>query len=93
LSDAHFPVQEADEPLQRLGEHEGDPSEPAARSVQVPTVTLQVSHAPVQALLQQYPSTQLPVAQARHPACRQSVVRLQLWACVFRGRHCPFAAQ
>jgi hypothetical protein len=55
---------EADEPLQTYAPHEGLPGLPVATGVHVPTlpVRLQASQAPLQAVLQQTPSTQLPLA-------------------------------
>jgi hypothetical protein len=52
-----------DVPLHTYGEQLGLPVDPALMLVQVPSepVMLQASQAPAQALLQQYPSTQLPL--------------------------------
>jgi hypothetical protein len=55
--------QEAEEPLHRNGEQVGLPALPEATRLHVPTlpVTLQASQEPPQAVLQQTPSTQLPL--------------------------------
>ncbi len=60
---AQLDGQEALDPLHTKGEHDGLPDVPAALLLQMPTepATLQASHAPEQALLQQTPSTQLPL--------------------------------
>ena len=44
--------------------HDGLPAEPAATTVQVPGVALQTSQPPAQAVLQQKPSTQLPLTHS-----------------------------
>jgi hypothetical protein len=49
------------EPLQANGKQVGEPAALAGRGEQVPGTTLQASHAPVQAVSQHTPSTQLPV--------------------------------
>jgi hypothetical protein len=59
-------VWQAAEPLQTYGAHEGLPVLPAASTVQVPLIeapraTEQTSQAPPHAVLQQKPSTQLPL--------------------------------
>ena len=53
----------AAEPLQTYGAHIGLPNEPAGTLVHIPTAPgrLQASQAPLQAVLQQTPSTHWPV--------------------------------
>lgn len=51
-------------PSHRKGEHDAEPGSPAAEGVQVPRLALHRSHPPLQAVLQQYPSTQWPLRQA-----------------------------
>ena len=55
--------QDAEDPSQTNGAHEGLPALPAAIGLHVPTLpaTLQASHAPSQAVSQHTPSTQLPL--------------------------------
>ncbi len=69
-SAAHVDGQEALLPLHIYGAHEGLPEDPAATLVHVPTDpdTLQASHEPEHAVLQQYPSMQLPLAHVLLPA-------------------------
>ncbi len=54
---------EAEEPLQTYGPQEGVPALPATIGLHVPTipVRLHASQAPLHAVLQQTPSTQLPL--------------------------------
>jgi hypothetical protein len=62
--------------------------------VQVPAGALQTSQPPAQALLQQYPSAQLPLAHSRHaPGCRQWVARSHAAACGFCPTQFPPASQ
>ena len=68
------------EPLHRNPPHDGCPADPAGVFVQVPGVALHWSHDPPHAVLQQYPSTQLPVVHSRQlPLTLQSLARLQVW--------------
>jgi hypothetical protein len=61
--------------------------------VQVPAEALQTSQPPAQALLQQYPSAQLPLAHSRHPAILQSATRLHVAACALCPTQLPLLAQ
>ena len=56
----------AEDPLQTYGAHDGLPALPVAIGLQVPTfpATLQASHESPQAVLQQTPSTQLPLSHS-----------------------------
>jgi hypothetical protein len=62
-STLHEDGHEALPPLHTKGAHDGLPADPPATLTHVPTdpETLHASHAPLQAALQQTPSTQLPL--------------------------------
>jgi hypothetical protein len=69
----HVVGQLADVPEQTYGEHVGEPADPCAAVVQVPSAGApsafeQTSHDPEQDVLQHTPSTQLPVVHSRHAA-------------------------
>src|SRR3989304_486339 len=72
-------------PAPTAGEPAGPPAEPAATGVQVPGTALHASQPPAQAMSQQKPSTQLPVA---HWVARVHEAPLASWA-----THCPPALQ
>jgi hypothetical protein len=71
------------------------PELPVAEREQVPGVAEQLSHWPLHAVLQQKPSTQLPVVHTRQPPTRQSAPALALQVCPWglRGWQLPFGAQ
>ena len=50
-------------------------------------------HVPLHPVLQQYPSTQLPLAHAPHPATLQSLARSHVDPCAFFVTHAPDDAQ
>ncbi len=66
MSAAQVDGQDALPPLHKYGAQPGEPGEPAGRLAQVPTKpdTLQASHAPPHAVLQQTPSMQNPLAHS-----------------------------
>jgi hypothetical protein len=69
-------------------------SDPQAPSAPEPFRTVvQAWQVPAQAVSQQTPSTQLPVAQTRQPGSLQSLVELQVEACAFWMRHAPLGEQ
>jgi hypothetical protein len=73
----------AEEPLHTYAPQEGLPVLPEATGLQVPTlpVTLQASQAPPHAVLQQTPSTQLPLPHW--------LLAVQVVLLVFFGTHAP----
>jgi hypothetical protein len=80
--------------------HASRGSVPARTGLQVPFWTpvkalAQALHPPPHVPLQQKPSTQLPLAQTRHPLARQSAPALasQARPCPFRDRQSPSAPQ
>jgi hypothetical protein len=70
---------------------------PAASVEHVPGVAAHVSHGPSHAVAQQYPSTQLPLAQSRHPTEKQSPSSPAAWShaepCALRAVQVPPALQ
>jgi hypothetical protein len=74
---------EAEEPLQTYGPQEGVPALPATIGLHVPTipVRLHASKAPLHAVLQHTPSTQLPLTH--------SLAAEQVAALGFLGTHAP----
>jgi hypothetical protein len=69
-------------PSHRFGEQDGVPREPRGSGVQVPRVSVHVSHAPSHATLQQIESTQNPLAQSDARAQTEPLFFL----------HAPFAS-
>ncbi len=81
------PGQLVPEPLHRYGAQLGLPVEPAGLGVHVPKLpdTLHASQAAPQAVLQQYPSMQLPLVH--------STALAQLWPFAFLATHWFSASQ
>jgi hypothetical protein len=76
LSEVHVVLHVEFVPSHTPGAQLGTPMLPAVMIVHVPGVALHVSHASPHAVLQQLPSTQLPVLQSRQFATRQSLPAL-----------------